>query len=81
MQLFGIQGFQDFSRTRGRPGYVTKDGEMKEDMVGLLNPTATTGAALAGDITNGITTFGLLLAKLRGQGYDGCAVCKYEWAY
>ena len=52
--------------------YVTPDGEMREDMIGLMNPTATTGAALAGDITNGLRNFGLLIEDSRGQAYDGC---------
>ena len=52
--------------------YVTEDGDMREDMIGLMNPEATTGVALAGDITNGLTNFGLSLEDARGQAYDGC---------
>ena len=52
--------------------YVTKDGDMREDLVGLLVPNATTGVALAGDITNGLTNLGLSLCNCRGQAYDGC---------
>ena len=53
--------------------YVTTDGDMKEDMVCLLSPTATTGSALARDLTDAITQMGLPLSNCRGQAYDGSA--------
>ena len=52
--------------------YVTEDGVMREDIVGVINPTATTGAALASDLNNGLTNLGLSLSNCRGQAYDGC---------
>ena len=52
--------------------YVTEDGTMREELVGFLNPSVTTGAALAADITRCMGRLGLSVANLRGQAYDGC---------
>ena len=52
--------------------YVTDEGDMRENIVGVLTPTATTGAALAGDLQNALTNLGLSLSNCRGQAYDGC---------
>ena len=40
-------------------------------MISLLNPTETTGSALADAILGAIRDVGLSTEQLRGQGYDG----------
>ena len=51
--------------------YVSSKGTVREDLISLLNPTETTGSALADAILGSIQDIGLSVEQLRGQGYDG----------
>ena len=51
--------------------YADGKGNVREDMVSLLNPKETTGSALADAILGSIRDIGLSAEQLRGQGYDG----------
>ena len=58
--------------------YVDPTGNVREDLISLLNPTETTGSALADAIIDSIQSVGLSTEQLRGQGSEGGGV-EYEW--
>jgi hypothetical protein len=63
-----ISGTEQFSLCAR---YVDPDGNIREDFLQFVPVTDVSGEGLASVIVNSLTEFGLNLAYLRGQGYDG----------
>lgn len=71
-----VDGTQDISGKEQESiclRYVDKNLDVHETFVGLYEPPATTGAAIATVVEDVLLRFGLPIFKLRGQTYDGAA--------
>jgi len=53
-----------------------KNEESHEVFVGFEELEGTTGEAIATDVLNSLSSYGLDLHKMRSQGYDGCVAMK-----
>ncbi|XP_076932931.1 uncharacterized protein LOC143598651 [Bidens hawaiensis] len=53
--------------------YVNKDGVVKERFIGLVHVKETSALTLKTGIDDLFCRHGLILAKIRGQGYDGAS--------
>lgn len=59
--------------------FVNKEGKVMERFLGLKHVTETTSDALKGALFELLSTHGLDIARVRGQGYDGASNMRGEF--